>query len=89
MYYKITSTLLCFTCTGLYTSPPGTEGSRLFHTYCPDGNGVSVTFGGQSRVGTGGMDSKVRRTLLRKCKKLDFNVIFLSIFQIDLSSIWI
>jgi delta-1-pyrroline-5-carboxylate synthetase len=29
-------------------------------TYNPEANGVMLTFGGQSRVGTGGMDSKVR-----------------------------
>lgn len=45
---------------GLYSSPPGTEGSRLIHTYCPEANGNSIVFGEKSRVGVGGMDSKVK-----------------------------
>ncbi len=44
---------------GLYTSPPGTEGSRLVFSYSPKQNGFNVVFGENSRVGTGGMDSKV------------------------------
>ncbi len=45
---------------GLYTSPPGTEGSRLMHTYSPAVNGHHIVFGDDhSRVGTGGMESKV------------------------------
>ena len=44
---------------GLYTSPPGTEGSRLMHTYSPAQNGRELAFGEKSRVGTGGMESKV------------------------------
>ena len=44
---------------GLYTSPPGTEGSRLVNTYSPQHNGVSMVFGDKSRVGVGGMESKV------------------------------
>ena len=45
---------------GLYTSPPGTEGSRLMHSYSPQAQGAQIMFGGQkSRVGTGGMESKV------------------------------
>ncbi|XP_064599761.1 delta-1-pyrroline-5-carboxylate synthase-like [Liolophura sinensis] len=43
---------------GLYTKPPGMDGSRLMHTYSPVTNGV--VFGDKSRVGTGGMESKVR-----------------------------
>ena len=45
---------------GLYTSPPGTEGSRLITSYSPKQNGLNVVYGENSRVGTGGMDSKVR-----------------------------
>lgn len=44
---------------GLYTSPPGTEGSRLIHTYSPSTDNTSVVFEGKSRVGLGGMESKV------------------------------
>ena len=44
---------------GLYTSPPGTEGSRLITSYSPKQNGLNVVYGENSRVGTGGMDSKV------------------------------
>jgi delta-1-pyrroline-5-carboxylate synthetase len=41
---------------GMYTRPPGQDGARLVSTFTPD---MSVTFGGKSKVGTGGMDSKV------------------------------
>ena len=44
---------------GLYTTPPGTEGSRLMHTYSPQSNSIHIQFGSKSRVGLGGMDSKV------------------------------
>lgn len=44
---------------GIYTLPPGQDGARLIHTYCPTLNG-NVTFGGKSRVGLGGMESKVK-----------------------------
>lgn len=43
---------------GIYTCPPSEEGARLINTYSP-GNAVSIQFGQNSRVGTGGMDSKV------------------------------
>lgn len=45
---------------GIYTMPPGTDGARFLTTYCPSSDLSSVTFGGKSRVGLGGMDSKVR-----------------------------
>lgn len=45
---------------GLYTSPPGTDGSRLIHTYSPSTDNTSVVFEGKSRVGLGGMESKVK-----------------------------
>ena len=45
---------------GLYTAPPGTDGSRILHTYSPASNGLSVMYGEKSRVGLGGMESKVR-----------------------------
>jgi len=43
---------------GLYTSPPNMPDSRLLHTFTPEVDEIVV--GGQSRVGTGGMDSKVK-----------------------------
>ncbi|KDR15957.1 delta-1-pyrroline-5-carboxylate synthase [Zootermopsis nevadensis] len=44
---------------GIYTKPPSQEGARLLWTYTPDMNDL-VKFGKKSRVGTGGMDSKVK-----------------------------
>ncbi|XP_064631523.1 delta-1-pyrroline-5-carboxylate synthase-like [Lineus longissimus] len=44
---------------GLYSSPPGEEGSRLLHTYSPLEETGSIVYGQKSRVGLGGMDSKV------------------------------
>ncbi|XP_063221326.1 delta-1-pyrroline-5-carboxylate synthase isoform X2 [Bacillus rossius redtenbacheri] len=43
---------------GIYTRPPSQEGARLLRTYTPSVN-ENVQFGKKSRVGTGGMDSKV------------------------------
>ncbi|XP_066997087.1 delta-1-pyrroline-5-carboxylate synthase isoform X4 [Anabrus simplex] len=44
---------------GMYTCPPSQEGARLIPTYTPD-LGQTIQFGQKSRVGTGGMDSKVK-----------------------------
>ncbi|KAF4517878.1 hypothetical protein B566_EDAN001832 [Ephemera danica] len=43
---------------GMYTKPPGQDGARLVSTFTRD---MHVTFGGKSKVGTGGMDSKLER----------------------------
>lgn len=43
---------------GVFNLPPGVEGSRLLHTYSPKDNGL-IQFGKLSKVGTGGMESKV------------------------------
>lgn len=43
---------------GIYTCPPSEEGARLINTYTPE-NATSIQYGKKSRVGTGGMDSKV------------------------------
>jgi hypothetical protein len=43
---------------GIYTCPPSEEGARLINTYCPH-NAANIQFGKKSRVGLGGMDSKV------------------------------
>ena len=45
---------------GLYNQPPGTQGARLLSTYSPSQCGTEVVYGKKSRVGLGGMDSKVR-----------------------------
>jgi glutamate 5-kinase len=44
---------------GIYTGPPGENGSRPIHTYSP-ADSAKVTFGRKSRVGLGGMESKVQ-----------------------------
>ena len=43
---------------GIYTRPPKEEGARLINTYCP-ATVESIHYGEKSRVGLGGMDSKV------------------------------
>ncbi|CAF4708124.1 unnamed protein product [Rotaria sp. Silwood1] len=65
---------------GLYTEPPPLEGSRLLYTFCPKQDLQLISFGPRSKVGTGGMESKV------KCASwaLDHNVaVVISNGQID------
>ena len=45
---------------GIYTLPPWQEGSKMIWTYTSDMHDV-VQFGKKSKVGTGGMDSKVNQ----------------------------
>ncbi|PSN57805.1 Delta-1-pyrroline-5-carboxylate synthase [Blattella germanica] len=44
---------------GIYTKPPTHEGARMLSTFTPDMKDL-IKFGTKSRVGTGGMDSKVK-----------------------------
>lgn len=44
---------------GLYTGPPSDPSSRLIQTYYPEHANNMVKFGRKSRVGRGGMESKV------------------------------
>ena len=44
---------------GLYTGHPANPSSRLVHTYYPDHQFSNIKFWGKSRVGKGGMESKV------------------------------
>ena len=48
---------------GLYTSPPDVEGSKLMKTFSPKVDLQDIVFGEKSRVGMGGMESKVILTL--------------------------
>ena len=43
---------------GIYTGPPDLESSRLIDVFRP-GDIENIKFGGKSRVGLGGMESKV------------------------------
>ena len=43
---------------GIYSGPPGDPASRLIRSYYPE-DPASVKFWGKSRVGRGGMESKV------------------------------
>ncbi|XP_014235949.1 delta-1-pyrroline-5-carboxylate synthase [Trichogramma pretiosum] len=47
---------------GIYNTPPWEDGAKLLHTFSSDQRG-SITFGEKSKVGTGGMDSKVNAAL--------------------------
>ncbi|KAH8307308.1 hypothetical protein KR044_009702 [Drosophila immigrans] len=44
---------------GIYNKPPWEDGAKLMHTYTSDDMN-SIEFGKKSKVGTGGMDSKVK-----------------------------
>lgn len=44
---------------GIYTAPPSQEGAKLLPTFTSGLENV-IQFGRKSKVGTGGMDSKVR-----------------------------
>lgn len=43
---------------GIYTAPPSQEGAKMLSTFT-SGMQNEIQFGRKSRVGTGGMDSKV------------------------------
>ncbi|XP_022669735.1 delta-1-pyrroline-5-carboxylate synthase-like isoform X2 [Varroa destructor] len=47
---------------GLYTQPPGQDGSKLLYTYSPLYS-ESVVYGEKSKVGMGGMESKISAAL--------------------------
>ncbi|OXU22631.1 hypothetical protein TSAR_001131 [Trichomalopsis sarcophagae] len=47
---------------GIYNLPPWQDGARMLHTFSSDQRG-SIKFGEKSKVGTGGMDSKVNAAL--------------------------
>lgn len=47
---------------GIYNSPPGRSDSQLISTFHPS-ELENITFGGKSRVGLGGMESKVRKLI--------------------------
>ncbi|XP_059667857.1 delta-1-pyrroline-5-carboxylate synthase-like isoform X1 [Cornus florida] len=45
---------------GLYSCPPGDSQSKLIHTYIKEKHEGVITFGDESRIGRGGMNSKVK-----------------------------
>lgn len=47
---------------GIYNLPPWQDGARMLHTFSSDHRGT-IKFGEKSKVGTGGMDSKVNAAL--------------------------
>ena len=51
---------------GMYTKPPTQEGARLIHTYNAEMR-ETIQFGMTSKVGTGGMDSKVKKIKIFFC----------------------
>lgn len=44
---------------GIYNKPPWEDGAKLMHTYTSNDR-RTIEFGKKSKVGTGGMDSKVK-----------------------------
>lgn len=58
---------------GLYTGPPSDPSSRLIQTYYPEHDNIGVKFGEGSKVGRGGMESKVSgATTCSQCQRLSF-----------------
>lgn len=51
-----------FFSSGLYDSPPGTDNAKLIDMFYP-GDQQSITYGTKSRVGLGGMEAKVSKTV--------------------------
>lgn len=49
---------------GIYTKPPDQEGARFLSTFTAE-MAENIRFGQKSKVGTGGMDSKVRKDTAR------------------------
>lgn len=47
---------------GIYNLPPWQDGAKMLHTFSSDHRGT-IKFGQKSKVGTGGMDSKVNAAL--------------------------
>ena len=60
---------------GLYTSPPDVEGSKLMKTFSPKVDLQDIVFGEKSRVGMGGMESKVILTPQNATKCLQLTIL--------------